>query len=171
MNSVQEDTVCPTYNSQEEARDVLWEQSCPRPPYLWTVVLTLSLYLNWGLILSGNEHSQPQDIRVLSSRRYSTSVVITRCALITAITSSQGRAARQLLFKEKRQSRAVEITSATVNTLPSAESLELSNFENAHLFPGHTMHTDTHADHTAMVSSASPHLPDPWATQSKYTEI
>lgn len=81
-------------------------------------------------------------------------------------------AARQLLFKEKRQSRAAEITPATVNTLPSAESLELSNnFENAHLFPGHTTHTGTYADHSAMVSSASPHLPDPWATQSKYTEI
>lgn len=100
------------------------------------------------------------------------SVVITRCALITAITCSQGRAARQLLFKEKRQSRAAEISPATVNTLPSVESLELNNnFENAHLFPSLTMHTGTYADHTALVSSASPHLPDPWATQSTYKEM
>lgn len=33
------------------------------------------------------------------------------------------------------------------------------------------MHTGTYADHTAMVSSASPHLPDPCATQSKYKEM
>lgn len=75
-----------------------------------------------------------------------------KVCLITAITSNQGKAVRHLLFKEKRQCRAAQITSATVNALPSAESLELNNnFENDHLFlPDHT---GTYADCITMVSS------------------
>lgn len=91
--------------------------------------------------------------------------------LITAITGSQGRAARHLLFKGKK---AAQSTPATVNTSPAAESLELNNnFENAHLFlPDHTMHTGTYADPIAMVSTASPFLrSDQPATQSKHKEI
>lgn len=120
----------------------------------------------WTLPTSGHQCPQQQKVHQVCCHY--------QVCLITVITSSQGRAPRHLLFKEKRQHEAAQSISATVNTSPSAESLELNNnFENAHLFlPDHTTHAGTYADHIVMVSSASPYLwSDRRATQSKYKEI
>lgn len=120
----------------------------------------------WALPTSGHQCPQQQKVHQVCCHY--------QVCLITTITSSQGRAARHLLFKGKRQHRAAQIISETVNTSPSAESLELNNnFENAHLFlPDHTTHTGTFADPIAMVSAASPYLwSDRRAAESKYKEI
>lgn len=106
----------------------------------------------WVLLTSGHQCPQQQNVHQ-GCCHY-------QVRLITAITSSQERAARHLLFKGKRQHGAAQTISATVNTSPSAKSLELNyNFENAHLFlPDHTTYAGTYADPITMASSASPRL-------------
>lgn len=66
----------------------------------------------WALLSSGYQCPQQQKVHQVCCYY--------QARLITAITDNQGRAARHLLVKEKSQCRAAQITSATVNTLPSA---------------------------------------------------
>lgn len=112
----------------------------------------------WALPSSGYQCPQQQKVHHVCCHY--------QVFLIIAITGKQGRAARHPLFKNKSQCRAAQITSATVNTLPSAESLELKQFWECSFIPLWPHHIHWHLCWLYLHGILSNSIPVVWSTGS-----